>query len=61
MVIGSAPGARVPPNDHVPRHHGEVGSGTCAAHGGWINPPKLLGPAEDDGSVNSVPLVSQAP
>jgi putative transposase len=27
----------------------------------WINPPKLLGPAEDDGSVNSVPLVSQTP
>ncbi len=27
----------------------------------WINPPKLLGPTEDDGSVNSVPLVSQTP
>jgi putative transposase len=27
----------------------------------WINPPKLLGPAADDGSVNSVPLVSQTP
>ncbi len=27
----------------------------------WINPPKLLGPAEDDGSVNRVPLVSQTP
>jgi putative transposase len=27
----------------------------------WINPPKLLGPAEDDGSVNLVPLVSQTP
>jgi putative transposase len=27
----------------------------------WINPPKLLSPAEDDGSVNSVALVSQTP
>ncbi len=27
----------------------------------WINPPKLLGPAEDDGSVNLVSLVSQTP
>jgi putative transposase len=27
----------------------------------WINPPKLLGPVEDEGSVNSVPLVSQTP
>ena len=27
----------------------------------WINPPKLLGPAEDDRSVNLVPLVSQTP
>ena len=27
----------------------------------WINPPKLLGPAEGAGSVNSVPLVSQTP
>ena len=25
----------------------------------WINPPKLLGSTEDDGSVNLVPLVSQ--
>lgn len=25
----------------------------------WINPPKLLGPVEDDQSVNLVPLVSQ--
>jgi putative transposase len=27
----------------------------------WINPPKLLGPVEDECSVNSVPLVSQTP
>ena len=27
----------------------------------WINPPKLLGSTEDDGSVNLVPLVSQTP
>ena len=25
----------------------------------WINPPKLLGPAEDDRAVNAGPLVSQ--
>ena len=27
----------------------------------WINPPKLLGSGQDDGSVNSIPLVSQTP
>ena len=27
----------------------------------WINPPKLLGPGQDDRSVNSIPLVSQTP